>query len=129
MPEECLKEMKVTICNITHTIESTLSLGNIICCENFSHLQKLLRVTAYVLRFVKHCMARKMSEVTIDLVATEIADAETLWLRESQKGLLEHKDFLQWKQQFGLVLEEKMWRCKGRWATLIFLIAPNTQRY
>jgi len=70
-----------------------------------------------------------MSEVTIDLVATEIADAETLWLRESQKGLLEHKDFLQWKQQFGLVLEEKMWRCKGRWATLIFLIAPNTQRY
>ena len=114
MPEECLKEMRVTLCHVAHTTDSTPNLGNILSCENFSCLQRLLRVTAYVLRFVKPCKTGRRPETTTALEAAEIANAETLWLRESQKGLLEHKDFLHWKRQFDLILEEKMWRCKGR---------------
>ena len=84
IPEECLKEMRVTLCNVAHTTESTLNLGNILSCENFSCLQRLLRVTAYVLRFVKHCKIGRRPETTTALEAAEIANAETLWLRESQ---------------------------------------------
>jgi len=40
MPEECLREMKVTICNIAHTIDSTFSLGNIICCQSLTEAIK-----------------------------------------------------------------------------------------
>jgi len=54
MLEECLKEMRITHCNVVHTAQTTLNLENIVCCENFSRLQRLLRVMAYVLRFVKH---------------------------------------------------------------------------
>jgi len=48
--EECMKEIRSTHCNITQNSQPNLDLDKIICCKNFSHLQRLLRVTSYVLR-------------------------------------------------------------------------------
>ena len=116
MPEECLKEMKSTHCYVTHTSQTTLDLDKIICCKNFSCLQRLLRVTGYVLRFMERCKSRTRASEMIEteLAAADVAKAETLWVKELQRELPKHKDFLNWKRQFDLFLEGEVWRCKGR---------------
>ena len=55
IPEECLKEMKGTRCYVTHISQTTLDLDKIISYKNFCYLQRLLRVTGYILRFVEQC--------------------------------------------------------------------------
>ena len=41
--------------------------------------------------------------------------AEIYWIKILQESLLEVHKFSQWKQQFGMLLEnEGLWRCKGQ---------------
>ena len=59
-------------------------------CERFSSWRRLVRVTAYVFRFVqilksKLKKAAKPDDVT--LTPTELEDAEEYWTKEAQKGL------------------------------------------
>ena len=101
-----------------HTSQTTLDLDKIICCKNFSCLQRLLRVTGYVLRFMERCKSRtKASEMIetreTELAAADITKTETLWVREFQRELLKHKDFQNWKKQFNLFLEGEVWRCRA----------------
>ena len=103
----------------THTSQTTLDLDKIICCKNFSRLQRLLRVTGYVLRFVERCKSRTRASEMIEtrkteLAAADVTKAETLWVRELQRELLQHKDFQNWKKQFDLFLEGEVRRCRGR---------------
>ena len=116
IPEECLKEIKGTHCYVTHTSQTTLDLDKIISYKNFCHLQRLLRVTGYILRFVERCKSRtRVSEmIETELTAEEVTKAETLWVKELQRELLKHKDFPNWKMQFDLFLEGEVWRCRGR---------------
>jgi len=115
IPEECMKEIRSTHCNFTQASQTTLDLNAIIPCKNLSDLRRLLRVTGYVLMFVKLCRLRRASEVIeTELSAVDVAEAETLWVKEMQKSLLDHKDFQNWKRQFDLFLEEGIWRCGGR---------------
>ena len=86
-------------------------------CEDYGSLQKLLRITAYVMRFIdalKQAIERRIVTSTSELTANELARAERLWIIESQKCLEVDKHFLIWQRQFGLYLEDKVWRCKGR---------------
>ena len=86
-------------------------------CEDYGSLQKLLRITAYVMRFIdalKQAIERRIVTSTSELTASELARAERLWIIESQKCLEVDKHFLIWQRQFGLYLEDKVWRCKGR---------------
>ena len=66
VPEECLKEIKSTHCYVTHTSQTTLDLDKIICYKNFICLQRLLRVTGYVLRFVERCKSRTRASEMIE---------------------------------------------------------------
>ena len=52
--------------------------------------------------------------IETELAAADVAKAETLWVKELQRELPKHKDFLNWKRQFDLFLEGEVWRCKGR---------------
>ena len=116
IPEECMKEIRSTHCNITHASQTTLDLDKIICCRNFSRLQRLLRVTSYVLKFVEQCKSRIRTPevVEAELTAADINKAETLWVKEMQKDLFLYKDFPNWKRQFDLFLEGGVWRCRSR---------------
>ena len=116
IPEECMKEIRSTHCNITHASQTTLDLDKIICCKNFSRLQMLLRVTSYVLKFMERFKSRIRTPevVEAELTAADIKKAETLWVKEMQKDLFLHKDFPNWKRQFDLFLEGGVWRCRGR---------------
>ena len=54
-----------------------------------------------------------MQELT--LAPDEIAEAEQLWIIQSQSKLIQDKQFDVWKKQFGLFLDETgIWRCGWR---------------
>jgi len=100
------------------TADRSRSIGNVICCENYSSLSRLLRITAYVLRFVDKLKSKvkrpNMTDMATQLTAAEISKAEHLWIIEIQKSLLEEPGFHSWQQQFRLFLEDGVWKCKGR---------------
>ena len=120
MPEECLKEIKTTHCP-THsllTAEGSNNLSNIIHCENYSNLLRLLKVTAYVCRFVEKVRAKirgvNAKELNSELTAAKLNKAERLWVIESQKSFKEEPAFEVWKRQLELFIQDGIWRCKGR---------------
>ena len=54
MPEACVSEMKAKECTLTHSLLVSAEhhgIGQLIHCDSFSRLQKLLRVTVYVRKF------------------------------------------------------------------------------
>ena len=58
MPEECMKEMKISTQHVMVTSSDSHGVGKIIDVTKFSTLGKLLRVTAYVVRFCKILRAK-----------------------------------------------------------------------
>ena len=119
MSEESLREIKLS-CHPTYNFVVTSKskcLSSIVCCENFSWLQRLLRVTAYKLNFIDVLKVRiKKVNITLssELTAAELGRAEKLWIIESEKCVKEDWNFTSWQNQFNLFLDEGVWRCKGR---------------
>ena len=121
MPVECTSEMKAVDRKSTLSLlvtEERPSLSQILHCEQYSTLLRLLRVTAYVLKFVKLLDPKTKSSDTspsTDLTATEISHAEMLWVKEAQALLVECDKFECWKKQFNLFLDAfGVWRCGGK---------------
>ena len=85
VPQTCLEEMKSVgnkVKQENSTVVAQVALeGDIkpaIPFENFSSYQRLLRVSAYVLRFIENCCSKKMSRMVGDLTAEEVNEAEIL---------------------------------------------------
>ena len=123
IPEECLVEMKSRDREkVTVSMCAPSEPGEVIKCEDHSDLKKLLRVTAYVLKFAK--ALKKTLERTpqqepspdnanLMLSAEEVEAARIYWLRAVQASLLPR--FSLWKKQFDLFQDEQgLWRCRGR---------------
>ena len=103
--------------------------GAIIDCERFSTLRRLLKVTAYVMKFVSllKSKVRKSDPVTRTITAADVENAELFWIRLSQGMLTEDERFGIWQQQLGLYSgNDGVWRCQGR---LIFLKLEDIQSY
>jgi len=121
MPRECLSEMKasdreeLTVNLLTSNVSTT-----VLPCENFSSLTKLLRVTAYILKFINVMKDRvhssgASSQADCILTAEDIHLALTYWLKVSQSSLAHMKNFPLWGKQFGLFQDGAgLWRCGGR---------------
>lgn len=121
MPEECISEMKALDRKLTLTLlatEERPSLSQILDCEQYSTIRRLLRVTAYVLKFIGLLKQKIQSSDTSPsavLTASEISNAETLWVKEAQVLLVQSDKFECWKKQFNLFLDPfGVWRCGGR---------------
>lgn len=95
--------------------------------DHYSNITRLLRVTAYVVRFIKNIKTKDQSERNLeDLRADELKEAEVLWVKSIQSSaFVDELSFLNRKQgmatppirvtQFGLFLsEDQIVRCKGR---------------
>ena len=116
---------------ITHSMlslgvegHSLLKISEAMKADKYSSYHLLLRVSAYVICFVDRVTAstRKSSQLTV--TATEILDAEMMWIRSIQytsflevvgylDGLIHKKPLL--VDQFGLYLDENhVLRCKRR---------------
>ena len=109
----------MTIANIT-TDDKPKGIARVIDLERFNHYKKLLRVTAYVLRFISHCRHQKK---TGSLSITEFNDAALEWIRSTQQTrypdnyrCLQNKTFEKPNlvRQSLYLDEKKLLRCRGR---------------
>jgi len=100
-------------------------LNNIIDCTRYSDIDRLLRVTAYVFRFVKRLRgAVDQSNCESTLSASEMTEAETIWIRSIQHLSFDREYYYALKpsgsrpllyDQFGLFVDEgRVLRCRGR---------------
>ena len=108
LPEECLAEMKRGDREkLTVTLLSSNVINTIVPCEDYSSLGHL-RLTAYVLKFIKLIRKSKdsnsdQSSLTSCVLTTEdVSAALVYWLKVSQSALPQTRKFQLWSQQFGL---------------------------
>ena len=81
-------------------------IGKVITIEKFSCLKKLLRVTGYVLRFVRNlrrCLDGK-EKVIGELVAKDLEEAERVWLIHEQVFIVNDSSFEKTKSFIKLIL-------------------------
>ena len=111
--ESKVEEKKTTIALVVEA-RQVPCIANIIKIDNFSSLLKLLRVTAWVRRFIYNCRAQSKNTEG-HLTKAEFDDAQNEWIKEAQSNLMKNVDvFEQLKQRFGLVNEQGIYRCVGR---------------
>ena len=117
MPGECEKELKAGS-RIAHNLlasEHPTGIGSVMNCGDFSSMLHLRRVTAYVLRAIRVFKSLKecnsTSSCQTPLTMQDLTEAENLWIAQAQISLSNDKNFELWKKQFGLFLEDRMWRC------------------
>lgn len=115
MPEECSTELKASALRSLNLVatESKGSIGDLIYCEDFSTLSRLLRVTVQVLRAVQQFKSSKSSNHPTTVTSGKLANAKLLWIVCAQKQLVDDKDFKSQQWQFNLFLDDKgVWRCR-----------------
>lgn len=116
MPDECASEMKKTAHTLLVT-DTRVRVKEVIDCQRFGTLSRLVRVTAYVLRAIQLFKRSSLTNYSPELSPTELADAEKLWIISVQNTLPNDRCFLSWQRQFVLFLDEhNLWRCGGRLA-------------
>ena len=120
MPEECAAEMKsknlVTHNLLNPTASPSINLQQVISCEDYGNLTRLLHITAYVLRFIRLLKDKDRSTPSHQfLTLEEITEAERLWIIQSQLQLASDGHFDEWRKQFDLFRDERgILRCGGR---------------
>jgi hypothetical protein len=117
MPDDCAAELKASD-QSTHTLlaaDPQPSVGNILNCRDYSSMNHLLRVTAYVLRAANHFKGASLAQDDSKLNPEELANAERLWIMQAQSTSPRDKKFSTWQHQFDLFTDDKgLWRCRGR---------------
>ena len=109
-PGDSLPELSL-LTDIKDDLPSIINLSNIIDLGNLNGIHKLLRVTAYILRFTKR--RRNFGDITSD----EIESArKKLWkISEQQLHAREQKtEFLKTKGSLRIFTEDEILRCGGR---------------
>ena len=119
LSKECLAELRMRDRkNPTVNLMSTNNPATVLSCERYSNLRRLLRVTAWVLKFVNAVKKNKPLESSTPipdngiLAVVEIQQALTYWLKVSQSCMPEMKNFQQWSKQYGD--GSGLWQCGGR---------------
>ena len=117
----------VRVNNINLKVDDSC-LSEVINIRNYNSLNKLLRVTAWVMRFISNLKKkteerrqeqlnniRVLAEELWWLSAEEIYQAKLLWIKDAQKTAMNHKNFKDWKVSLNLFTDEKnLLRCRGR---------------
>ena len=90
VPHECIAEMKLREQHkyqAMHILFVQTDISTVLQCEKFSSLSRLLRVTAYVLKFISILQAKVKRSADIPsfrLSSRDITNAEDYWIRSSQ---------------------------------------------
>ena len=111
-----LKGVKLTTLVATATPATDQpSIGKVIDRHWFICLTKLLRVTAYVLRFVARLKGQHSDTVDGTLSADDSHQAEMLWIQDAQHTAEVDPKFDSWRKQFGISKDSnEIWWCAGR---------------
>ena len=128
MPEECAVELKGTPLPSLNLVTADFqgSISDLMSCDRFSTLSKLLRVTAYVVRAIKGFKGKR-EDISPGLTFEELAHAEISWIRSAQQHLVSQPNFKVQQKQFNLFIDDKnIWCCGGR---LTNVEAPFAVKY
>ena len=104
-------------CSSLLTGSSSLAVSAVIDCKRFSHLHRLLTITALVLRFTRKLKSkgREPGLAPVDITAEDILEAEELWIRDIQIDLTSSAKFKNWEGEFGVFSDPNgILRCGGR---------------
>ena len=133
--EQILQEAVKNVPDVTHSLITTAcdkfnpKVDQIIDIGRFSDRTKLIRVTAFVIKFINKLKNRTLEnrkEEMEDLTTTELKDAENLWIHSVQaSSFTDELSFLTRKDskstppicvpQLGMFLDDDgIIRCKGR---------------
>lgn len=82
------------------------NVEELIDCQRYSSLQKLLKITGRVLEFVFRLKMRTRHTAVGDAASTDLNYAQRLWIRAAQIQLLQDPHFEKLRGQFGLFLDE-----------------------
>ena len=99
------------------TCASTFDLENIISCEAYSNLDRLLRVTSYVLRFMNNLKSKlkKCDALVGEPQLEEVEYSLGLWCRQAQSTFSEDSGFNRSKSELNVSVDEQgLFRCTGR---------------
>ena len=96
--------------------EHPSGIADLIDVNNYSTLQRLVGVTAWVKRLVNNLRASvtQGSRSTGRLEANELKDAEIEWLKSAQTELKKQHNFKQLEKERGIGTERNVLRCEGR---------------
>ena len=113
---EIVQETKKSALVATAVGEKKTGISNIIDIDRFSSLERLLKVTSLVVRFIENLKAKKKKQPIncSEVSAKEMFAAEKYWVLDVQSTLRKEPKFNQLKQNLGLFEEEQVLRCKGR---------------
>ena len=114
--EESVHEVKKASVNQVQEVRVP-GIEGVVNIQAYSRLSKLLRVTAFILRFL-HNLKEKRSGRELRkgniLDAGEIRSAEKLLIKQAQTSLKLRSDYQQLVRQLGIVEKEGILRCTGR---------------
>ena len=98
-------------------VESRIpSLSSVLDPNKFGDFKRLIRVTAFVIRFLRNSRSKGTKEKLVGPLSTEEWESvEILWLKEMQKAVVRSPRFESLKQQLGLYSDDNgLLRCRGR---------------
>ena len=116
--EERAKCQKETSSVMLTSVEPC-GIAQIMRAEDYRNLQRLIRVTVLVLKFVRimKLLLKRDNLSQDESTDQDSAVAETLWIKEIQKSLCKNPKFDIWKKQFGIFTDHQgIMRCTGRLA-------------
>ena len=114
-PSEAQEEKRKT--NVLLVTENQKpGVSQVIEIGKYSSLDKLLRITAYVCRFIRNLKAKRTGEEIIvePLTVPEIMLAERFWIMEVQAELQNESKYNLLVQQLGIEENQGILRCRGR---------------
>ena len=113
--EEVKSEKKKVNVMVAMT-ETPIGVSQVIDINKYSTLRKLLRITAWVKRFVENLKAKKEGKnLNVEsLNAKEITSAEKLWIKDVQSTLTQSSSFKKTQNHLGIVEMEGILVCMGR---------------
>ena len=111
-----IKEERKKICVLSVVTEKSEKLNNVVNVERFNSLDKLLRVTAWVKRFVNNLKHKKEKRELKkgSLEVEEIKEIERLWIQDAQKVLKEGVNFEKTRVHLGIIERNGVLVCQGR---------------
>ena len=114
--ESKVEEKKSFCVKLLISVDSLFGISNLINLQRFSCSNRLLRVTAWIKRFINKLKRRKSGQELVRgaLEVSELKGAELAWVKTSQLVLKEQAEYKQLQIQFGLVERDEILHCTGR---------------
>jgi hypothetical protein len=114
--ESKVEQKKSFSVSLLINIDSLFGICNLISLERFSCLKRLLRVTAWVKRFISNLKRKKLGKegVSGTLEASELKRAELAWAKAAQLVLKDQQGYKQLARLYGLVEKDEVLHCTGR---------------